>query len=318
MIHRVEIDNFALVEHAELDLEPGLTVLSGETGAGKSIVIDALDFASGGRADRAMLRAGAQEASVTLLLDERPGEERVVGRTLRDGGRSYARIDGQLVTAGGLKDLMEPLLAIHSQNDQQTIFRESVHQALLDAYAGERVSSLLADWRSLREDLLAVESRLAELHLDPETRNRRRDILAYQVDEILRADLSEGEEEALLKKIKTLSAVRELVALMSRATGELAGIEGHSINDRLGRVVADLTEAGRFSSRLRELSERAVELKAGLVDLTYDLERAAERLEEQPQALEEANRRLELIRRLEEKYGRTLEDVAAYGERAAM
>ncbi|MCK9176889.1 MAG: AAA family ATPase, partial [Clostridiales bacterium] len=103
MIHRVEIDNFALVEHAELDLGSGLTVLSGETGAGKSIVIDALDFATGARSDRSMLRTGAFEASVSILLDPSAAEtengEFVVLRTLRDTNRSYAKINGQLVTA---------------------------------------------------------------------------------------------------------------------------------------------------------------------------------------------------------------------------
>ena len=204
MIHRVEIDNFALVEHAELDLGPGLTVLSGETGAGKSMVIDALDFASGGRGDRAMLRTGAEEASVTILLDqsgEEADREWVIGRTLRDSGRSYAKINGQLVTAGDLREQMEPLLAIHSQNDQQTIFRESVHKTLLDAYACAPVALSLEFWSSMRQEMMAIERRLGELFLDPETRARRRDILSFQTEEIQKTGPVAGEEEELLKKI---------------------------------------------------------------------------------------------------------------------
>ena len=138
MIHHVEISNFALVEHAGLSFGAGLTVLSGETGAGKSIVVDALDFAIGGRSDRSMLRSGAEEAVVSILF-EHQGDELAVTRGLRDSNRSYAKIDGRLVTATELRATTDRLIAIHSQSDQQSIFRESVHQALLDAFGGEPV-----------------------------------------------------------------------------------------------------------------------------------------------------------------------------------
>ncbi|HPX92955.1 MAG TPA: DNA repair protein RecN [Bacillota bacterium] len=322
MIHRVEIENFALVEHAEVDLGPGLTVLSGETGAGKSIVIDALDFASGGRGDRAMLRSGAEEASVSILLDGlnqgQPDNEFVAGRTLRDGGRTYAKINGQLVTAGELRERMEPLLAIHSQNDQQTIFRESVHKILLDAYAGEPVCQALEAWSSMRQEMMSLEERLGELFLDPETRARRRDILSFQTEEIRRAGPAAGEEEELLKKIKTLSTIREIATLLGRALTELAGTEGESAVDRLGRAVIDLSAASRYSARVQELRDRAGEIKTGLADLCYDLDRTLERLEDNPGALEEANSRLQLLRRLQEKYGPSLEEVIAYGEKAGI
>ncbi len=321
MIHRVEIDNFALVEHAELDLGPGLTVLSGETGAGKSMVIDALDFASGGRGDRAMLRTGAEEASVTILLDqsgEEADREWVIGRTLRDSGRSYAKINGQLVTAGDLRERMEPLLAIHSQNDQQTIFRESVHKSLLDAYAGDPVARSLEVWMSMRQEMTAIEKRLGELFLDPETRSRRRDILSFQTEEIQKAGPVAGEEEELLKKIKTLSAVREIAQLLGRAIMEMTGTEGESAADRLGRAITDLNAASRYSTRVQELRDRAVELKTELTELAYDLDRTAGRLEDNPEELEESNSRLQVLRRLQEKYGATLDEVIAYGEKAAL
>ncbi len=323
MIHRVEIDNFALVEHAELDLGPGLTVLTGETGAGKSIVIDALDFASGGRGDRSMLRTGAEEASVTLLLDQAASEDQslqdrelVVGRTLRENGRSYAKINGNLVTAGELREQMEPLLAIHSQNDQQTIFRESVHRTLLDAYGGGALKTALDAWSAMRKDMSQINQRLGQLFLDPETRKRRRDILVFQTDEIEKAALEACEEEATLKKIKTLSAVDELSLLLNRAIEEVAGSDGASATDRLTRALSDLTTASRFSTRIQELTDRASSLKEDLSGLAYDMLRVAERLDIQPGQLEAANERLQLIRRLEEKYGTSVEAVLTYGEKA--
>lgn len=320
MIHRVEIDNFALVEHAELDLGPGLTVLSGETGAGKSIVIDALDFASGSRSDRSLLRTGAEEASVSILLDDRGGGdgELVIGRTLREGGRTYAKMNGRLVTLAELRDRMEPLLAIHSQNDQQSIFRESVHRSLLDAYGGQLLAGALDDWEEARLQLADIDRRLGELFLDPETRERRRDILSFQTGEILEADPQPGEDEALLKKIKTLTAVREISIHLGRASEELTGGEGDTATARLGRALTELAAASRYSGRIQELLERAEALRTELSELGYDLDRVAERLDDRPEELEAANARLQQLRRLQEKYGRELEDVIRYGEKAKL
>ncbi|MCK9350599.1 MAG: DNA repair protein RecN [Clostridiales bacterium] len=318
MIHRVEIDNFALVEHAELDLGSGLTVLSGETGAGKSIVIDALDFATGARSDRSMLRTGAFEASVSILLDPSAAEtengEFVVLRTLRDTNRSYAKINGQLVTAGELRDKMEPLLAIHSQNDQQTIFRESVHKTLLDAFSKDTIRPLQEEWEALRLEMTEIGHRLGELFTDPTTRQRRRDILLYQSEEIEGANLQSGEDESLLKRIKTLSAVREISIHLGKAEERLSGDE--SVTSLLNQVITELSSAGRYSATIESLNERAIALKTELSELGYDLSRVAERLEDEPEALEDANERYKLIRRLEEKYGPTLDEVILYGEKA--
>lgn len=318
MIHRVEINNFALVEFAELDLGPGLTVLSGETGAGKSIVIDALDFASGSRSDRSMLRTGAQELSVSLLIDDgknQGDEDSLVFRALKESGRSYAKLDGQLVTAGELRDKMEPLLAIHSQNDQQAIFKESVHRELFDAFGGKKIEDLKKRWSLARKEMTDIQDKLLELFSDPETRARRRDILVYQIHEIEEARPQPGEDGSLLKKIKTLTAVREIAGHLDKALSGLMNEEG-SAATLMNRVIGELSAAGRYSSKMTELQERAEGIKAELSDLGYDMQKTAERLDDRPGELEAANERLLLLRKLEEKYGPGLDQVLLYEEKA--
>lgn len=318
MIHRVEINNFALVEFAELDLGPGLTVLSGETGAGKSIVIDALDFASGSRSDRSMLRTGAQELSVSLLIDDgkyQGDEDSLVFRALKESGRSYAKLDGQLVTAGELRDKMEPLLAIHSQNDQQSIFKEAVHRELFDAFGGKKIEDLKNRWSLARIQMTDIQDKLLELFSDPETRARRRDILVYQIHEIEEARPQPGEDGSLLKKIKTLTAVREIAGHLDKALSGLMNEEG-SAATLMNRVIGELSAAGRYSSKMTELQERAEGIKAELSDLGYDMQKTAERLDDRPGELEAANERLLLLRKLEEKYGPGLDQVLSYEEKA--
>ncbi len=315
MIHRVEIDNFALVEHSGLSFGAGLTVLSGETGAGKSIVVDALDFAVGGRSDRSMLRSGAEEATVSVLFEDFD-EELVVTRGLRDNNRSYAKMDGRLVTVAELRAVTERLIAIHSQSDQQSIFRESVHQTLLDAYGGQPVERARSAYLSQYGEFQKVEKRLAELFVDPETRERRRSILRYQVEEIEGAEIVPGEDQQLLKKIRTMSAVVEIATSIGRAMTELSGDDERSIQAGLARAVVDINAASKYSAIMQEIRDRAESLRHDLTEIVIDLERVYEKLDVRPDEMERANTRLSLLRRLQDKYGDDLKAVIDYGQRA--
>lgn len=319
MIHRVEIDNFALVEHSGLSFSAGFTALSGETGAGKSIVVDALDFAAGGRSDRSMLRSGAEEATVSVLFEvkrQSGSDELVVTRGLRDNNRSYAKLNGRLVTVTELREITEPLIAIHSQNDQQSIFRESTHRLLLDAFGGECLLSTLAEYTSLFSEIKEVDQRLTELFLDPETRERRRSILAFQVDEIETSHILADEEQQLLKNIRTLSAVREIATFLGQAMDEFSGDDDYSIQSRMGRAISNLESAAKYSSRIQDILERLESIRADLSEVIFDIERVYDKLGHQPDELERLNERLILLRRLQEKYGDDLESVIAYGKKA--
>ena len=319
MIHRVEIDNFALVEHTGVSFGAGLTVLSGETGAGKSIVVDALEFAIGGRSDRSMLRAGAEEAVVSILFsgqDLEQEDEIIISRGLRDNNRSYAKINGHLVTVSELRSITEPLVAIHSQSDQQSIFSESVHKALLDAFGGSSVARALAIYFSQYEEYKSIEKRLSELFQDPETRDRRRGILRYQVEEIDNAEVVPGEEEQLLKKIRTVSAVIEIATYIGQAMNELSGDDEHSAQAQLSRAIANMHAASKHSSYMKDVLERAESLRHDLTEIVVDLERVYDRLDVRPEEIERANARLAQLRRLQDKYGDDLNAVIEYGQKA--
>ncbi len=323
MIQRVEIDTFALADHLGIDFGPGFTVLSGETGAGKSILIDALEFASGGRADRSMIRSGADEASVSILFKDEEvscesstdGEILFV-RSFRTNGRGYARLNGRLATVGELREASSSRLAIHSQSDQQLIFKENVHLELLDSYGGASVAAALDAYTALYESYSRVEQRLKALHLDPETRARRRDILLYQQNEIEQAGIAKDEEETLLKRIKTLTAVRDIVAHVNRALYELESDDDRSASGHLKRAITELESAGRKSALLKELAERAALVQTSLREIIFELDRLQEKLDDRPEALEEANQRLVFLRRLQEKYGQGLDRVLAYADQA--
>jgi DNA repair protein RecN (Recombination protein N) len=319
MIHRVEIDNFALVEHTGVSFGAGLTVLSGETGAGKSIVVDALEFAIGGRSDRSMLRTGADEAVVSILFSGQDSEqdgELIVTRGLRDNNRSYAKINSHLVTVSELRSITDPLVAIHSQSDQQSIFSESVHKTLLDAFGDAPVAEALSIYYSQFEEFKSIERRLSELFQDPETRDRRRGILRYQVEEIESAEVVSGEEEQLLKKIRTMSAVIEIATFIGQAINELSGDDERSAQAQIGRAVASMNAASKHSAYMQDVRDRAESLRHDLTEIVIDLERVYERLDVRPEEIERANTRLTLLRRLQDKYGDNLDAVIAYGQKA--
>ena len=191
LLLRVEIHDFALVEELVLEPADGFTVLTGETGAGKSILIDAFEFLSGTRSDRNMVRTACDEARVEALFQSEDNEELLIFRSLNASGRSYAKINGELVTIRSLRDKMKDVLAIHGQNDQQAIFDDSLHRELVDAYAGAEAELLLADYHALLQDLLAIDEDISRLGESPEQRAARQDFLSYQIEEIGRASCRE-------------------------------------------------------------------------------------------------------------------------------
>jgi DNA repair protein RecN (Recombination protein N) len=306
------VTDLALLERARLRLGSGLTVITGETGAGKSLLIDALALAIGGRADVSLIRAGAAEARVEALFERDP-EPLICVRELSAGGRSVARIDDQTVTVATLAATAGPLIEIHGQHEQQKLLASSTQRELLDAFGGHdaflaTVAGAVLAWRANR-------AALRELELDPGELERRLELADHAVAEIAAADPKPGEVADLRERLAAASNAEQLARLTASAQEALAG-EGTGARDRLALAARDLHQVSRNDGRLAELAGRIDGLEAEVADVSAELARIAQATEEDVRSAVELEERLARLYGLLRKYGDTEEEVLAHAERA--
>jgi DNA repair protein RecN (Recombination protein N) len=336
LLTELRIRDFAIIDELPLTFTPGFSVLTGETGAGKSIIIDAVELVLGGRADAADVRAGADQAIVeaTFRLEpdrraaidamlEREGLEGddpdllLLGREVRLGGRNVCRVNGRAVTLTLLREVAEGLVDIHGQSEHLSLLRVREHIRLLDRY-GElwplraRVAETAGQVRAVRQelsDLLRSEQELAH----------RADLLQFQIGEIQAAVLQPGEEQGLLDERLRLTNAEQLAALAGEALGALEGQgeEAAGALDLLGAALHALEGLARVDAGLEPQLHAAEGANYQVEELVRSLRNYQEQVEYNPQRLQEVEERLTLIRRLERKYGATIPDVLAYAEKAA-
>ena len=335
MIETLRIENVAIVERAELEFGAGLNVLTGETGAGKSIVLGALALLAGARASGEVIREGAEEAVVeavfrTERLPELEAElaargievadhELVVRRSVARGGRSRAQVGGQLVPIATLAELFAGRLEISSQHDSQSLLRAESHGWLLDRSAGllpqrERVAAGHARLRALDRELAALSAAAGD-------RERRRDLLAHQVEEIDAARLQPGEPERLRADRSRLAHAERLREEGAAAAGLLAGdplrAEDASATDLLADAARRLTALERLDPALAPLAARLRAALEELRDAASGLERYVEGAESDPARLAAAEERLHRVEQLQRKYGASEEEVLRARDEAA-
>jgi DNA repair protein RecN (Recombination protein N) len=307
----LSVRDLALIDRLHIAFEPGLNVLTGETGAGKSLVIDALGLATGARADTSLVRHGADVARVEALFDRIP-EPLICVREVTTGGRSTARIDDEAATATRLADVAGRLVEIHGQHEQQRLLDERWQRELLDAFGrldAERaaVGAAVEAWR-------ANQAALAELALDPREMARRLELNDHQAAEIAAARLRPGEAAALQARLAAAqngeAISRGAAEIHEALTGEAGSREATAQAAQRARELARLDE--RFSP----VSERLLGLEAELEDAAAEVRDLAESVEHDPAALATMEERLSLIYGLERKYGEDEEAVIAYGETA--
>jgi DNA repair protein RecN (Recombination protein N) len=324
MLKLLKIKNIALMTELALEFADGLVLLTGETGAGKSIVIDSLGLLLGERASPELVRSGEDRAFVeavfeipdaTALLEERglptEGDEVVLRREIQSAGKGRATVNGAIVPVGLLKELAPRLAVIHGQHEPQGLVDPATHAALLDEFADVGAGRPIAEYY---RDLRAAESALARLREDRREAERRREMLDFQATEIEKARLAPGEEDALRsEKLRQANAGR-LATLSGEAYALLYDDEA-AVLGRLRQVFKRLEELASVDRDFQAYAQLRSSLVAPLEDLALRLRDYHETLEVSPGRLDEIEARLAQMERLKKKYGATIEDVIAFGER---
>jgi DNA repair protein RecN (Recombination protein N) len=339
MITELRIDNFAIIDHLELAFAAGLVTFTGETGAGKSIIIDAVEIMLGGRAEAAMIRTGAERANVEAvfripevvrsavhaILDreglleensEADADTVTLGREIRHAGRSIARVNGRSVSVGLLSELGEYLVDVHGQSEHLSLLRVRQHLALLDGFAN--VDAELTAYRATYHRLLAMRRELAELRQSESETARRSDILTYQINEIESARLRAGEEEELRDERNRLANAEGLASLAQEALQALdeGTPESPAVTDLLGQVTHAMSALARIDPSRVALSEQAESVAESIADLIHELQRYQENIEFNPKRLDQVEERLNLINNLKRKYGKDILAVLAFAEQS--
>ncbi len=336
MLAELRIRDFAIIDELQLTFAPGFLVLTGETGAGKSIMVDAMELVLGGRSDSAAVRAGADRAIVeaTFRLDparqaaiapmlEREGVEGddpdllLLGREVRTNGRSVPRVNGRAVTLALLREVAEGLVDIHGQSEHLSLLRVREHVNLLDRYA--ELWPLRTQVADLAKQIRAVRQELADLVRSEQELAHRTDLLQFQIGEIGAAALQPDEEKELLEERLRLANAEQLAELVGEALLALEESEAENPTalDLLGAALRALEALVRVDSSLEPQLQATESVSYQVEELVGNLRDYRDQVEHNPRRLQEVEERLTLIRRLERKYGATIPDVLAYAKQAA-
>ena len=329
MLSSLQIENVAVIQKAEVHFEPGLNVLTGETGAGKSILIDSINAILGNRTSKDLVRTGASKAVIRAAFEQVPsavldkleqsGYERsealLLSREITAEGKSSCRINGMPATAAVLRDLCGGLININGQHDSVGLLNPAHHLGILDDYAQNR--TVFQEYYTLYRKLVQVKRELDALITDEAEKQRKIDLLQYQVQEIEDAGLTAGEEQALENRRKVLSNASAIRDRLAQSYALLSGSDDAAgAVDLLGEASNAVDAAAQLDPALTAAAGQLLDLYYNAKDVAADLIGRLDTYDTNDAELDEVEQRLDLLYRLKRKYGSTVEDVIAFGQKA--
>ncbi|MEC2075422.1 DNA repair protein RecN [Metabacillus fastidiosus] len=330
MLAELTIKNFAIIESLTISFEKGLTVLTGETGAGKSIIIDAIHLLAGGRGSSEFVRYGEKRAELEglfLLDDEKHtvyekceqfgidiGDGMVVlRRDISETGKSICRVNGKLVTIAILREVGQTLVDIHGQHDNQELMNEENHLSLLDQYGGNKISSAKAVYMELYEKYDQLKRKINKFSQNEQEMAHRLDLIQFQLDEIEAAKLEPNEDEKLQIEKNEISNYEKMYDALKNSYNALHG-EGKGL-DWIGLAMGQMEEISSINDTLKGISESVSNSYYQLEDLSYQLRNELDSLEFDPERLNFVESRLNEISHLKRKYGHSVEDILIYASK---
>lgn len=329
MLTHIHIENIAVIEDLSVDFCGGMSVLTGEAGAGKSIIIDSINLILGARTNKALVRYGERKARVQAVFDvngtiaaqlaenglDTEDNQLVISREITDDGKNICRINSTIVPLSQLREIGSYLINIHGQHDNQALLTPSRHIDFLDKFA--KNSELKSEYKSAYDEYRLLENEIEKLSINEREREQRIDLLTYQTGEIEAAKLTKGEYANLSEQRDVIANAEKISAAISEAYGNLYdGGESNSAYDAIGTAVAALAKINDIDSSVTEIYTRLNDIMYSVEDLSHEIREYGSTIEYDERLLNDIEARLDLISNLKRKYGANEEEILAFYERA--
>lgn len=326
MLAQLTIENIALIDKLELELKNGLNILSGETGAGKSIIIDSLNFVLGERADKSLIRYGTDHAivqavfedylnsSVSAYLDDIGVECEdvlIIRRKMSVDGKNECRINGRISTLSILKGLTELLVDIHGQHEHQSLLKSANHIKLLDDIGAAKIAKVKENVANYHAEYVSLKRELSRFG-DESERERKLDILTFQIDEIEKADVKDGEEDELLQARKRIRNMEKILSALGEAKDTLDGYDSNSVSASIKNSSSLLGTISAYDDSIGPLIDRLDDAKIEIKDIADTLSDMLEKLDFDARSAEKIEERLEVVRNILHKYGGNFENLQRF------
>lgn len=310
MITRIKIQDFAIIENLDVEFQSGLNIITGETGAGKSIIIEAISLALGSRADTAFVRTGKQKSIIQLVVDME-GEEYIITREISATGKSFCKVNDEIVTLGRLSQLCKKIADIHGQYDHQSLLNPEHHIHLIDLYDSASILPLKEEVSQLYEKYHTLSNELSNLLKNSAERERKMDFMRFELQEIEDASLLDGEDVLLENQILMLQNGEKIFQNLSESYAMLYDQSPSSV-DCIGKSVKLLEEISKYSPEIEELKDSLSDCYYKIEDLSHDLRKLRDNTSFSAKDLDNGIARLDFISKLKAKYGSSISEILAY------